>query len=614
MSRHRLLCWCLAGLSLLLGAGAWTDHRATERDRRGVLDLLRAEHLVRLPPEVAEDLKRERDPIWRRLQLARTLVTAEMDPGFLSGLAESVGPGEVGGIDRVPEGSVERLAVARELAAEALAERPAVWQASMLLGAATYLVRSRARDPQLVTAYRDWEAPLEMAVDRAPGKAEPGRFLALAYLELWPVVSEEKRETARALMADAFRDPGIFRRLAEVWLTAVEDRREAFAAIPSEPEAWSHVGTLLGREGDWEGVREARLRYHEALRRRREEDLDEARRRLELGDRGEARRLLLLVATRGRPEPAAVPFLVQALDRLPPGPPGRSAGAFRDWLHWSFDLCLLDRCPLPPATLERVAGLAGELQPAEAALAELLAGDLATAERLERRTERLWHPEWSPYLLAKARVLLRRGEPAAAAAALQEVHPSWQSRVPYRWLLDEVTRAGGLSTEAVPIERGGRPQPGSHWPAAAWRPNRASGSDRLELRLPGIEGEDLRLRLAAVPAPGAVVEIRLDGAPVSIAVVRPGDELLLPSAESPGLGYPGLGSPGLESSGLHLLELETLAGGRVLPGAVHWSERPEADPGASPARGPRRAETLRKPTDRDAGEERSLRRPEEPLP
>lgn len=591
MSRHRFLAWSLAGLALLLAVGTWTDHRDAERDRLRVLALLRTDSLDRLPPQVAEDLRRERDPVWRRLRLARTLVNAEMDPAFLHAGEPVRGSGDTGSLDR--------LSLARALAAETLAERPTVWQASMLLGAATYLHRSRARDPKLITAYRDWEAPLELALDLGPGKAEPGRFLAVAYLELWPVVSEEKRGTARALMADAFRNPDIFQRLAGVWLTAVEDRREAFAAIPPEPEAWAHVGTLLGREGDWEGVREARLRYRETLGRRREDDLEEAGRRLDGGDETEARRLFLRAATRGRPEPAAVPVLTRALARLPPGPAGRSAEAFREWLRWSLDLCLLDRCPLPPAVLDRVAGLAGELEPAEAALAELLTGDLAEAERLERRTDRRWHPEWSPYLLAKARLLLHRGEPSAAAGVLEDVHPTWRERIPYRWLMREVARARGTPRDpprVLPrIER-------ERWPGSAWRTARDDAVDRLELWLPEPQGpgfpSELRLQLAAVPDSGAVVEIRLDGAPLSTTVVRAGDVLLLTPAEDPGL---------------HLLELETLAGGRVLPGEVRRSDRPGPPDPRSPGRPGTITESRGRQIRRGA-EARSPRRPEEPPP
>ena len=592
MARHRFLAWGLAGVALLLAVGTWADHRDAERDRHRVLDLLRTEGLERLPPRVAEELRRERDPTWRRLGLARTVVTAEMDPATLSAGAESLH-----GAPPSASGSLARLSLARELAAEALAERPAVWQAAMLLGAATYLQRSQARDPTLVTAYRDWEDPLELALDRAPGKAEPGRFLAVAYLELWPVVSEEKRELARSLMADAFRNPGIFRRLAEVWLEAVEDRRQAFAAIPPEPEAWTHVGTLLGREGDWVGVREARRRYHETLARRREEDLEEARRRLEGGDEAEARRLLLRAVTRGRPEPAAVPVLIRALTLLPPGPPGRSAEGFREWLRWSVDLCLLDRCPLPPGVLDRIAGLAGELEPAETALAALLSGDLAEADRLERRSDRLWHPEWSPYLLIRARTLLGGGEPSAAAAVLERVHPSWRERVPYRWLLREVARAGGRSRDLPGIAAESEIER-EIWPGNAWRSSRDDSVDRLELWLPASRGTEVWVHLSAVPQPGAAVEIRLDGEPVATEVVRPGDVLSLPPPDSPGL---------------HLLEIETLAGGRVLPGDVRWTIG-EGSPAERDLQG---SEALTGSGDRrvpGSAAARSLRRPEEPLP
>lgn len=536
--------WLLAGAALLLALGSWREHRERTQERHDALAALDPRIEAWLPEEIARDLRRERDPTWIRVRQARSRVAAAMDPTFVGDL---------------------RLERAAELAAQALAERPATWQAAMLLGAATYLARSAAQDPRLFTAYREWEAPLELALELAPGKPEPRRFLAVAYLELWPAVSEEKRRLGRNLIGEAFRDPTIFRRLAGIWLEVVTDRDEAFAAIPPDPAAWGFVGTLLARDGDWAGVFDAYERQHAAQEIHAQELLEDAQRRLRGGDSAGGRLLLLRTATLGDPGPTGAPHLVTALRLLPPGPAGHQASALRDWLLWSLDLCVYGRCPLPEATLDRLSVLADDLTPPETALAALASGRLADAERLERRSDRLWHPSWSPYLLAKARELARRGEPEGAAAALDQVHPSWTDRPLYRWTRREVLGPDGSGEPEDPES--------ALWPADVWRPATARGEiaarrtgadarERLELWLED-QVSALQLELPAVPGDGAVVEIRLDGAVVARrAVVAAGDLTL------------DLASPA--APGLHLLEVETLAGERVLPGEL------KALPGGAP--------------------------------
>jgi hypothetical protein len=58
---------------------------------------------------------------------------------------------------------------------------------------------------------------------------------------------------------------------------------------------------------------------------------------------------------------------------------------------------------------------------------------------------------------------------------------------------------------------------------------------------------------AEIPQAGAVVELRLDGAALGTFPVAPGRGLALSLDVEPGL---------------HVLEIESVGGGRVLPGAV----------------------------------------------
>ena len=98
----------------------------------------------------------------------------------------------------------------------------------------------------------------------APAKREPTRFLAAAYLEIWPALSAPKRETTRELVAQMFRDPEDLRLLLVHWLSAV-DRREAFSIIPPDPEAWEQVQRFYADRGDWQAFSEARRSWDRAL-------------------------------------------------------------------------------------------------------------------------------------------------------------------------------------------------------------------------------------------------------------------------------------------------------------------------------------------------------------
>src|SRR6185295_19096907 len=82
------------------------------------------------------------------------------------------------------------------------------------------------------------------------------------------------------------------------------------------------------------------------------------------------------------------------------------------------------------------------------------------------------------------------------------------------------------------------------------------GVARLEV-LAGVPAAGLAVALDSVPAGGALVELRLDGAAVGAFPVRP-----------VGGAAPALRVAAPLGSGLHVLELESLDGGQVLPGTA----------------------------------------------
>lgn len=533
----------IALLALLAGASL-VRPEALQRDReRAIRDFEQTADL-RVPPEMAERLRSEPDPLRLRLLLARRLVTAEVSSDRLAEITR-------GTPDLQPEARKERLERARRYALEVLRTRPAAWDAAMLLGAATYLARSATRDPRLFTDQRGWEGPLELAAELAPTEPETGRFLVTAYLELWSSLSERKRQRARELLAEAFADPATFQRLIGAWLAVTADRREAFAAIPDEPHAWSVLTGLYARQRDWSAYREARSRWLDALTARLEEDLDEAARRLAEGYPQAARDLYLDALGQAVPSQRHLPLVRRVLRETPAGPPAsRTTPAARGWLLWALERQALAGAPFEPRLLDRLTGLAGPLEPHRRAHAALLAGRLEEAERIERRTALAWHEDWVPYLVARAHDLMERGDPAGARGVLEQIHRSARERPSYwqarRRLAELEADARARQTAEERLEA----LTAEAWPPTAWR--FAGGEAILEL-LGATDARGLELTFREAPSEGAVAEVRLDGEPVSLVEARSGETAILDVPLT---------------AGPHRLEVRSLAGGAVRPGRV----------------------------------------------
>jgi len=205
---------------------------------------------------------------------------------------------------------------------------------------------------------------------------------------------------------------------------------------------------------------------------------------------------------------------------------------------------------LPPAALKRLANLAGAQAPSQEALAFLVAGDLQKALSLERRSKELWSEPWAPYLTAKARVMTSRRRLVEAQEALDLVHSSWWRRPAYWLARFDVSQASGRLGDVAKAEAKLRSFARRTWIATdwTWRQGRA----RLEM-LNEEPARGIELGFLEIPDTGAVIELRLAGAILGNFPVTPGQSLVLNVELAPAL---------------HVLELETVGGGRVLPGAV----------------------------------------------
>lgn len=549
-SSRRMVSGLVALAALVLAAWTVVDALAVRSARRALLARYHA-LAAPLPEEVGARIAGQPDLGRARLILARALVASELSP-------EERSRRRTGDAETDLAMSLGRLATAQELAAETLRRRPVSWEAAMLLGSATYLSRSLPRDPRLVRDWPAWDRALTLSRRLAPDKDEPHRFSVLAYLELWPVLSPERRELTRSLIERGLADWRTFGYLVQLWVRIAEGPEEVFAVVPDTDFAWEWLASHYSRAGDWPSAIAARERLEGALLVELGDRLDEARQTCRAGDRGHCRRLYHGVARSARPAQRFLPLLTEVLAEAPPGPAGEvEARAFGRWLDWTLELCGVGRCPLAAAPLARLAGLAGELPPPRRALVDLLVGRLPEAERRERQTEDPTGEEWSAYWTAKAALLADAGKWPEAQVALAHVPPRPDSPWMLRTLRAHLTYPAETPAE-TPIG------------SAAWS---AAGSVYRREVVSGSRPSVLEIEIAAAPGDGSVVEVAFDGLGLGWHSVRQGDTLRLalptprePSTqEAPAAVADWLADTGNEA---HRLTFRTWAGGTARPGRV----------------------------------------------
>ncbi|HEX9731966.1 MAG TPA: hypothetical protein VGG06_08245 [Thermoanaerobaculia bacterium] len=550
---RRLARLALAAACLALAAAALLEYRGWRRERDELVALLREAGLA--TSGAIEQIRAERTSHHARIVAARALVydvleTPDRRPPDRR-------PPDRRPPDRRPPAS-DRLPQAAALARQALRAQAGSWQAAMLLGAATYLEWSLGRDRRLYTEHAAWERPLRQALDQAPGQLEPRRFLAAAYLEVWPALSPRKRELTRELLAEAFRyDRLAFSTLAPVWLATAGDLDEALAIVPDRTAAWAGLEEIFAGRHEWSAFCRVHTRKVEALRQELEGMLAEAEERLRLGDYYRSRSLLLQVIARSPLDVRFAPLVTRALERYPPGLHGlMSTEPLREWLRWTLELYPLGRNPLPPPIVSRLAGAAGELEPPEAALAALVGGELHHAEQYELLADSLASEPWGPYLLAKAQHYLDRAQPREAEAALERTGRSTRRTLAYALTRWRVARARGDHVGVAEAERELTSFRRREWSAIEWQER---GRRTVMPLYPETAAEGLAVRLNRVAAAGAVVEIRWDGASVALRPVPAEGEIEIGIAVTPEL---------------HLLELATVAGEQLLPGRVRLLPSP----------------------------------------
>ncbi len=492
----------------------------------------------------------ERTPHHAKLTVARTLVYQALAFG------DVVPPGGQSARPGSAEAVAQQLPVARELALEVLSQQPNNWQASMFLGAATYLDWSLHSDRRLYTAADQWEQPLLKAIEQAAGKSEPRRFLAAAYLETWEALSSAKRDFTRQLVKTMFlEDPDSFDRLGPVWFEVAGDREPALEVIPDLPKPWIALKRSFAEKQDWDSFCLAHGRYFEAFMRQLARDLDEAEQRLRLGDVAGGRQICLAVVVSSPRDGLFADLVRRALELYPPGLRGlRSRSTLKSWLRWALELHEIGIDPFSPRVISRLTDAIGELDTPTGALAALIADDAYQVNRYEKLADSKHAKEWAPFLIARSRWLTDREELDAAEMSLGEVHRSARESAPY-WLARRrlALATGDLADLGTADER-----------LAAFRSRRWRASDwrwrgrRVTLGLyPEVRGVGLQVTIDKAPAGGAVAELLWDGTSVTTLPIatRQTIEIEIEVESRP-----------------HLLELRSLAGGEIQPGPVRLLE------------------------------------------
>lgn len=462
------------------------------------------------------------------------------------------------------------LQEARELTRKALRAQPNSWQASMLLGASRYLEWSLTQDRRLFESAAAWEEPLRQAVEVTGGKAEPRRMLAAAYLETWWALAPDKKQEARVLLQDLFeQDERSFISLSPRWLQVARQPgspglEEAFGIIPDRPRAWGHLRSLFRLQHDWRAFVDAHERWLVALRASFRQDLDEAHERMRLGDFEQSRILCLGVLRRAPRQLDFVPLVVEALETFPPGLRGLSSNTqLQSWLRWSLELDGLGIPTLTPNTVKRIADAAGDLAPAEEAQVALMSHDSLALALFERRVQA--ELRWRRFLLRRARQLTEEGDFAGAAERLGRVDRLATLEAPYWLHRQQLAQAIRNAPESSDEERNEAARQleeaaaelaklaSEEWTALIWRGTENESSLQL---FSSRSATGLELVIAKAPAEGAVVDILWDGARVDTKPVARGQTLRLDIAVEPKM---------------HLLEIRTVFGSSVLPGAVRLS-------------------------------------------
>ena len=263
----------LVALVALALAGA----SARERDRDDYLAEARAAGVGREQlRELAVGFGRETDPARMRIETARVLLNREIDrPGPWSA-----------------DETTARFGRVEELARQTAIELPAHSRAFSVYASALTQRRTRTADTRYFSLYREWELPLEHAIELDPADRFPKETLSFAYLEVWPAIAPEKRPQVEAVLRAAFQNRGTFNGLIGDWIRIAGSLDAAARLVPDRPWTWRAFVDAAARGDDWPAYTRFSRRYRASIDAETDAAIAEADSRIAANSAGWATQLL----------------------------------------------------------------------------------------------------------------------------------------------------------------------------------------------------------------------------------------------------------------------------------------------------------------------------------
>ncbi|MBW3671570.1 MAG: hypothetical protein KY432_07840, partial [Acidobacteria bacterium] len=336
----------------------------------------------------------------------------------------------------------DELTDARDAVLDSLVVRPG-WPAHFsLTGQLEYQLGKRGEE----TTLDRWRTPLLLGAYSEGRTFAAGRYLAAAYLEVWPWLPREEREQARAVLRDANQAPEFVRgTLPAAWALM---GAEALALLPeSSASAGAAIDTMSATIPPAEVARLYR-QWEQLELDARKADLEKIREQLRLGDRHESQRLarswLFQHPFDRFDSPDGTGQVSEALAAIGGGWPE----VWGQGLQSRIAEYLLHPRRQPHAEMDSVVRVTERLQGVPdpvRARARLASGDAGGAERLERDSETSGSFEWTEYYLDLARHHFEAGDLQAADEALLRVSPAAAGECDVQLMRERVARGLGLA-------------------------------------------------------------------------------------------------------------------------------------------------------------------------
>ncbi len=429
----------------LLAIGA-LDLRHHDAQRQRLHTIYQETGLAATEEQLGQLLNRDPDAIESTDRLALALIAQLLDPRSRQAAAS---PKE---LQSLFEAQIKHLDVAEQLARESIKQRPNSWRALTAIGAAIYLRRSFARDDRLVRNYRDWERPLESARALAPARAEPSRFLTMAYLEVWPMLSKEKQQLTRDLLKTSLSDPAVYRVTIEPWLAVADNDLDALGLLPVEGWVFKDLRVRFTTRGNLELAVEANRRFRRRIAEETQEQLALIQKANARGDIIGARKQVDRALGQLPVDQGYASQAQALLQSLPAGPLATNfAGNVAVWMNFNSEQCLRSHCAFATDLVKRLFYTVPS--DARGLRARLALADLNGANSAELKLEQRCSREARVYWLHKAKFLLERGQVSDARTALLScpVAPQRQERELLYQRLFESLRPSNTPAQAVTV-------------------------------------------------------------------------------------------------------------------------------------------------------------------